>query len=420
MKKLENILDMLDCGIVEIMFDGDARSITWANNGFFALTGASREEYDNELKHGNPKNVLHPDDFERVFSAFHKHVQTKETLSIEYRVMHKNGSYVWLSVVSNFIGYKNNKPCFINIMKDITELKKIRSKIEYEAERYRIVCSLANDLLFEYDIENDTLINYSKNSYDFNTLRIDNFLSRPADHKMLPDDSIKVLRKFFLQEVVVARQYKKSEPFQIITKNGCQWFSVNCGIINNTIVGIFINIDKEMTTAIKLKKEIREDTMTGLLNKVAFIQDATEFLKHSSGKQGYHAMVIFDIDNFKQANDKLGHGFGDTVIQHVAMCIKETFRSEDLKGRFGGDEFVALIKDVNIPQIKQLIRRYQENLVEKNLSLKVNYSLTNSIGISLFPRDGKTFEQLFKSADIALYKAKEQGKNQASFFDSPV
>ena len=305
-------------------------------------------------------------------------------------------------------------------MKDITELKKIRSKIEYEAERYRIVCSLANDLLFEYDIENDTLINYSKNSYDFNTLRIDNFLSRPADHKMLPDDSIKVLRKFFLQEVVVARQYKKSEPFQIITKNGCQWFAVNCGIINNTIIGIFINIDKEMTTAIKLKKEIREDSMTGLLNKVAFIQDATEFLKHSSGKQGYHAMVIFDIDNFKQANDKLGHGFGDTVIQHVAMCIKETFRSEDLKGRFGGDEFVALIKDVNIPQIKQLIRRYQENLVEKNLSLKVNYSLTNSIGISLFPRDGKTFEQLFKSADIALYKAKEQGKNQASFFDSPV
>ena len=215
MKKLENILDMLDCGIVEIMFDGDARSITWANNGFFALTGASREEYDNELKHGNPKNVLHPDDFERVFSAFHKHVQTKETLSIEYRVIHKNGSYVWLSVVSNFIGYKNNKPCFINIMKDITELKKIRSKIEYEAERYRIICSLANDLLFEYDIENDTLISYSKNSYDFNTLRIDNFLSRPADHKMLPDDSIKVLRKFFLQEVVVARQYKKSEPFQM-------------------------------------------------------------------------------------------------------------------------------------------------------------------------------------------------------------
>lgn len=370
MKKLENILDMLDCGIVEIMFDGDARSITWANSGFFALTGSSREEYDNESKHGNPKNVLHPDDFERVFSAFHNHVQTKETLSIEYRVIHKNGNYIWLSVVSNFIGYKNNKPCFINIMRDITELKKIRSEIEYEAERYRIICSLANDLLFEYDIKSDTLINYSKSSYDFNTPRIDNFLSRPEDHKMLPDDSIKILRKFFLQEVVATRQYNKSEPFQIITKNGYQWFTVNCGIINNTIIGRLTNIDKEMTTAIKLQKEIREDHVTGLLNKVAFIQDATEFLKHSSDKQGYHAMVIFDIDNFKQANDKLGHDFGDTVIQDVAACIKESFRTEDLKGRFGGDEFVALIKDVDIPQIKQLIRRYQDNLIEKKLIIK--------------------------------------------------
>src|SRR5699024_4561651 len=104
------------------------------------------------------------------------------------------------------------------------------------------------------------------------------------------------------------------------------------------------------------------------------------------------------------------------IIQTVAECIKESFRQDDLKGRFGGDEFVVVIKNVNALTAQLLIRRYRQNLADKLWAYKKRYPVTSSIGISLFPQHGKTFDELFQRADSALYQVKRQGKNQTALF----
>ncbi|WP_308773944.1 diguanylate cyclase [uncultured Bilophila sp.] len=433
MDDLESILNMLDCGVVKIIFNGDHRTVEWANDAFYSLTGSTRKEYEDESKSGNPRNVLHPDDFERVFAAFDKQKESKKALNIQYRVFHKDGSIVWLDVVSNFTGYKDGNACFINIMNNITESKKNRELREYELKRYQLVCELSHDILFEYDIERDEMINYSSTSYHLGTSSIDDFLSNPEAHGMLTEDGIDILRQFFLKEVIDNKQHNCSQPIQIMTKQGYKWFTVTCGIANHVIIGKLTDVDEDVKLVRSLRQSVQCDAMTGLLNKAAMLNQVTQLLRLSpvSGRppkaerererereresltSKHHAMVVFDIDDFKQANDNFGHSFGDEIIRVIAECTKESFRLDDLKGRFGGDEFVVVIKNTTAPAAQLLVERYRQNLATKCQPYEDRYVVTISIGISFFPQHGETFDELFKKADYALYQAKNQGKNQA-------
>lgn len=161
--EFEKILNALDCGVVKIIFtDKDHRTVQWANDGFFRLTGSTREDYANAERSGNPRNVLHPDDFEWVFKAFADHVETREPLDIVYRVFHKDGHIVWLHVTSSVIGIEDGNPVFINVMTDITEHKKLQLRLQWEQERDRIISSLSNEIIFEYRCDEDVMLHFGR------------------------------------------------------------------------------------------------------------------------------------------------------------------------------------------------------------------------------------------------------------------
>lgn len=429
MHNLETALNLLDCAIVKIVFNGDRRSVTWANDAFYALTGSTREDYEDDLKSHDPRNVLHPDDFEWVFEAFEEHVKTKKPLSIQYRVFHANGSTVWLDVFSNFIGYEDGHPCFINIMRDITKLREMQELLDAESNRFKLICELSGDFLFEYDMEKDKLTNCSRASSELIVDSIDAFISKPEEHGMLPKKSIAILRRLFFEDLSAGSHCKASEPIQVLTVHGLKWFTVTCGRVNNTVIGRLNDVDKSHRLISKLHQDIQIDGQTGLLNKTSLVNEASQLFRQSlkSGMfkklrateqnqelSNLHAMVVLDIDNFKQYNDTFGHQFGDKIIQTVTESLKESFRQSDLKGRFGGDEFIVIIKNVTPLAVQQLVERYRQNLANK--FDEEGDSATNSIGISFFPLHGTTFEELMKKADSALYQSKKRGKNQATFF----
>ena len=161
--EFEKILNALDCGVVKIIFtDKDHRTVQWANDGFFRLTGSTREDYADAERSGNPRNVLHPDDFEWVFKAFADHVETREPLDIAYRVFHKDGHIVWLHVTSSVIGIEDGNPVFINVMTDITEHKNLQLRLQWEQERDRIISSLSNEIIFEYRCDEDVMLHFGR------------------------------------------------------------------------------------------------------------------------------------------------------------------------------------------------------------------------------------------------------------------
>ncbi len=165
------------------------------------------------------------------------------------------------------------------------------------------------------------------------------------------------------------------------------------------------NIDREK------RKELlaSTDEMTGLLSKKV----TERLIRKKILKCGdeSHAFFIFDIDNFKQVNDSFGHSFGDSCICKFANLLRECFQEGDILGRIGGDEFVAFVAVSGREQVEEMAETFSRRLnliVEEDGTVN---RLTASQGIALYPEDGRSFEELYRRADEALYRTKEWEKS---------
>ena len=177
---------------------------------------------------------------------------------------------------------------------------------------------------------------------------------------------------------------------------------------------------RDVTDRIRLEDELEyrafHDSLTGLANKALF-QDRLEHALARIGETGSHLAVLFiDLDDFKTVNDSLGHGEGDQLLKGVATNLSRCLRPLDTAARLGGDEFAILIEDVwSREDIMSLAGRILESLGQAVQDGTGSASSAGSIGIA-FDEPGVTSEQLLRNADIAMYKAKERGKNRFEIY----
>jgi diguanylate cyclase (GGDEF)-like protein/PAS domain S-box-containing protein len=163
------------------------------------------------------------------------------------------------------------------------------------------------------------------------------------------------------------------------------------------------------------------DTLTGLLNRYMFNQRFAHALNNALRYRKSMALLFLDLDRFKFINDTLGHPFGDRLLVEVAGRLRLCLRESDSVARFGGDEFVALIEDFSGPGDVVSIAQKILHAVRWPFLLEGEVChVTASIGISLYPTDGLDLAALLKSADIAIYRAKEQGKNNYVFYSEDM
>lgn len=165
----------------------------------------------------------------------------------------------------------------------------------------------------------------------------------------------------------------------------------------------------------KLEEKADTDLLTGLNNKLATERKIKEYMETHPHEQSM--MFVLDIDNFKKINDTMGHAFGDEVLRSLGSQITAMFRVTDIVGRVGGDEFIILLKSL---KDDHLLKKEGEKVArffhDFQVGEYVKYSATASIGVAVFPKDGKDFEAMYKAADQALYSAKKRGKNQLVFY----
>lgn len=160
--------------------------------------------------------------------------------------------------------------------------------------------------------------------------------------------------------------------------------------------------------------EARTDSLTGLFNRTAFAKYAEKFFIKNQKSEMRAALMMIDIDNFKQANDTFGHVYGDHVLVIFGEILREAAGRNALVGRLGGDEFVVLLKGIsNISFVKKVAA---DILYRLETSAKAQHPLTCSIGISIFPQDSENRRGLYFCADEAMYRAKQLGKNQFALY----
>ncbi len=163
------------------------------------------------------------------------------------------------------------------------------------------------------------------------------------------------------------------------------------------------------------------DGLTGLPNRSMFNQRAGHALAQARRNAEALAILFIDLDRFKNINDTLGHDAGDRVLEEAAERLRACLRESDTVGRLGGDEFVVLIEELPDPAQVAIVAQKIIAAIARPFALEAQeVHITASIGISTFPDDSQSVEGLMKNADIAMYRAKEQGKNSYRFYSAQM
>ena len=207
---------------------------------------------------------------------------------------------------------------------------------------------------------------------------------------------------------------------------GYGWYKLEAIIVRSKsgkverIIGSLKNLEDQIEKEHVLKNKAETDLLTGLLNKMTMENSISDIIKRRP--YSTFAFYIIDMDNFKAVNDNLGHAIGDKVLVDVANKLTLLFNEYDFIGRLGGDEFAVMLV---IPENMSYYSRRLIELKAKSLceNLKETYSddradvtVSASIGIAIYEKDGRSFSELYRRADLALYQSKNNGKNQFTFY----
>jgi len=194
----------------------------------------------------------------------------------------------------------------------------------------------------------------------------------------------------------------------------------------NTIDLSFTNITQQRIDQEQLKRQAYYDILTDLPNRKLLVNRFEQYLAHLQRNPNYGALLYIDLDNFKLVNDSLGHSVGDRLLLHVAEVLRMSVSTEDTAARFGGDEFVVLLTDLNADkniaaiETQRIADKISQSLIEPWGTDEFCLRIEVSIGIVIFPNGRNSCYDIINHADIAMYRAKNSGKNSVVFYNEDI
>jgi diguanylate cyclase (GGDEF)-like protein/PAS domain S-box-containing protein len=430
---------VLDCAI--FLLDPDGRVVSW-NAGAERLKGYREEEilgqsfsrfYPREdIERGKPQHALELASAEGRFEQ-------------EGWRVRKDGSTFWANVVIAAVRDKAGKRLgFAKITRDLTERQLATERIKASEARLQAFMNHSPSLIFIKDLEGRYLHVNESFTRAFGVDRKD-IIFRTDSEIFSPE---------------LAAQFRANDVKALATRAGTELEEIaryGDGLLHTSIVHKFPMFDSngqvtalggiatditerkhleealrqktiELDAAIQTESALRQhqeylrlvathDALTGVPNRALLHQRAEHAIAVSRRSGRLLALLFIDLDRFKDVNDSLGHVAGDEVLREVATRLSGCLREVDTIARQGGDEFVVLLEEVEGPEeVERVTARMQQVLAEPLASEGQQVGLTISIGVALYPRDGEAVSTLIRRADLAMYRAKEVGRNSVQFY----
>lgn len=299
----------------------------------------------------------------------------------------------------------------------------------YSERRFETVLKDLYEKAFEVDLDRDKYILLKDDMLNIKSdKKIDKYstiVGNLAENYIHPEDKDLFLKKVCpdnLRRLFAENDNMLNIEYRILDKDGqYRWMSLTFlrakSTGNNIILfGLLKDIHNSKVNEERLIREAQMDQLTKLYNKVTTERLITDFLQNDRSG-GKHAFIMIDIDNFKNINDTYGHFYGDSILTKISEIIRKNFRLSDIVGRIGGDELVVFMKNVHsveyvYEKVTLLCGNFKEDLSVNGKTIKIS----SSIGIAIYDIDGKTYDELYKNADVALYEAKKRGKDRFVFY----
>jgi len=222
-----------------------------------------------------------------------------------------------------------------------------------------------------------------------------------------------------LSDLLCGKTDSLQHETQIICKDGSPlhmaWYHSRLptrGNKNHTIMTVGLDISERKKAEDHMTWLASHDTLTGLYNRRKFAEEIESAITDSQSSNQAGAVLYFDLDQFKDVNDTSGHHVGDSLLKIVSSVLKETARDSDVIARLGGDEFAMILRDTDAKDASITAQRYCQALSKIEVQGKGrSHRASSSIGIALFPAHGEHIDELLANADIAMYSAKDAGRN---------
>jgi len=415
MKEQSSLLTLFDRGDnVLFKWKNDTTwSISYVSSNVSNLLGYSKDEFLN--KKIVYAECIHNDDIKKVSKEVDNAKKFHKTFfkHTPYRLITKNGEVKWiLDYTVPIYNEKEKIDYFLGIVVDITKEKRIQNTLEKLIDSQSSMIVLSNGKRYSfankkfYDFFGcESLEKFYKKHISISSLFVENdrffHLGKVTGNKVWME-TIQLLPE---NERVVAIPNSKMEI--------CA-FSVNTTKFDeNTYLISFTDISQTMINQIKLEEKTIHDKLTGVYNREFFDAKYNSIFEEFQRNEKLVGLAIFDIDFFKKVNDTFGHDVGDKILIKFVKKIIETSRDEDYLIRWGGEEFLLLLKVTSKNALIFALEKIRESIEKADFD-EVKH-LTCSIGASIYKKNEKV-EQVIKRADKALYNAKENGRNKSVIF----
>ena len=350
---------------------------------------------------------------------FFKH--NKVPKEIVEKFIHKNGNTLDLEIFIN-LRFDNNGNYIgsDNIARDVTELKKSQKALEiYEnviknTSEGVMITDKNNFIVFV----NKAFCNITKYEEKDVIGKNPSILKSGLHNKKFYKDMWKNLESRGHWKGEIWNKQKNDTIFP-------ELLSINTlkdenGEIENYIA-IFTDISEIKKSEAKMRNIAMHDSLTGLPNRNMMTNMISHSIKSAKRQNELMAIMFIDLDNFKTINDNYGHKEGDNVLVETAKRLKNILREEDIVYRFGGDEFIVTLEHIkNSEDIAKIARKLNQSLQIPYQTNNYTFYISCSIGISIYPNDALTPDELIKNADVAMYQAKNRGKNRYSFYSQEL
>ncbi len=331
-----------------------------------------------------------------------------------------NNQKLWLGLSFDFVmNFKGTPAKLLIVVTDVTARREAEAALN-RFESSILALDPAKFVSIEYNISRNRLIKVRGSLFDTSIITyLDDYDSffRFFNDNMLSQNEIEDIQRFSTRESLTLAfshgMTSAESDFNIVVEEETVPVRISAKMVEYSDSGdiklflMFERLNDETAEKLKLRYLSEEDPLTGILNRRAFEHNFNRLISRP-GSNEHHTLIILDLDGFKQINDTFGHQAGDNTLIETAATLRSHLRRSDFIGRLGGDEFIICL--TNTPYESVILKKLQQLTACVKRTYEGGISITGSFGASVFPNDGTTFEELYQSADAALYRAKNLGK----------
>lgn len=419
-EKLNQLLDRADAFVSQLRaFPDGSWRYEYLSQGHLRILGYSPFDFRE-----NPdlwRSRVPPEDWEAYHRPFREKLLQEGCAHTEYRFQHRDGHYLWISLNASAERQGDGSYLITCVGVDITQRKKAVLALAESEARFRQMADSSTLMIWLADTEgkvdfaNQTILKFLGTSLDellgWNWL---NFV-HPSDRPYVEEQTHQAIQQQQGYEIEY-RIRNHQGIYRWILEQAAPRYDENGTCIG--YIGSGIDITKIKLAEEKLRHAAWQDSLTGLPNRTFLTEKIDQLLvAYHRGEILPFAVMFLDLDRFKVINDSLGHGAGDELLLEIAHRLRSSMREQDTLGRLGGDEFIAIIE--NIQQVQDVYEcgdRLRYRVSEPYVLKGTEVSVGVSIGIAIVNSCYHSAGELLRDADIAMYAAKARGRNCMQLF----